>query len=116
MTALELAPRPVVLLSKAPLGAEGSTLWAQGGMAAALGAGRRRRRSMPPTRSPPATDSATARSSIASPSAAPPAIEKLARLGVRFDRTTDGGFALGLEAAHSRRRIVHAAATAPGAR
>jgi len=38
MTALELAPRPVVVLSKAPLGAEGSTLWAQGGMAAALGA------------------------------------------------------------------------------
>jgi L-aspartate oxidase len=34
MTALELASRPVVVLSKAPLGAEGSTLWAQGGMAA----------------------------------------------------------------------------------
>ena len=31
MTALELAPQPVVLLSKAALGAEGSTLWAQGG-------------------------------------------------------------------------------------
>ncbi|MGC2784851.1 MAG: FAD-dependent oxidoreductase, partial [Roseiarcus sp.] len=30
MTALELAPRPVVVLSKVPLGAEGSTLWAQG--------------------------------------------------------------------------------------
>ena len=32
---------------------------------------------------------------------------KLARLGVRFDRTPDGGFALGLEAAHSRSRIAH---------
>ena len=40
MTALELAPRPVVVLSKGPLGAEGSTLWAQGGLAAALGAKR----------------------------------------------------------------------------
>ena len=39
MTALELAPRPVVVLSKGPLGAEGSTLWAQGGLAAAFGAG-----------------------------------------------------------------------------
>jgi len=37
--------------------------------------------------------------------AAPEAIEKLARLGVRFDRNGDGGFALGLEAAHSRSRI-----------
>ena len=39
--------------------------------------------------------------------AAPEAIEKLARLGVRFDRKPDGGFALGLEAAHSRSRIAH---------
>ena len=39
MTALELAPRPVVVLSKGPLGAESSTLWAQGGLAAAMGAG-----------------------------------------------------------------------------
>src|SRR5262245_18016470 len=31
MTALQLAPEPVVLLSKAPLGAEASSLWAQGG-------------------------------------------------------------------------------------
>ena len=38
MTALELAPRPVVVLSKGPLGAESSTLWAQGGLAAAIGA------------------------------------------------------------------------------
>ena len=37
MTALRLAPRPVVVVSKTPLGAEGSTLWAQGGLAAALG-------------------------------------------------------------------------------
>ena len=36
-TALALAPRPVVVLTRAPLGAEGSSLLAQGGMAAALG-------------------------------------------------------------------------------
>ena len=37
MTALQLAPEPVLLLSKAPLGAEASSLWAQGGLAAAMG-------------------------------------------------------------------------------
>ena len=37
MTALQMAPDPVVLLSKAPLGAEASSLWAQGGLAAAMG-------------------------------------------------------------------------------
>ncbi|HEY1945036.1 MAG TPA: FAD-dependent oxidoreductase, partial [Roseiarcus sp.] len=37
MTALHLAPRPVLVLSKAPIGAEASTAWAQGGLAAAIG-------------------------------------------------------------------------------
>ena len=105
-TALELAPRPVVVLSKAPLGAEASTLWAQGGMAAALG----------PGDSPAlhAADTMAAGDRLCDAAivdrfarAAPEAIEKLARLGVRFDRASDGGFALGLEAAHSRRRIAH---------
>ena len=36
-TALALAPEPVVLLSKAPLGEATSSGWAQGGMAATLG-------------------------------------------------------------------------------
>ena len=106
MTALELAPRPVVVLSKAPLGAEGSTLWAQGGMAAALG----------PDDSPAlhAADTIAAGDGLSDAAivdrfarAAPEAIVKLARLGVRFDRKPDGGFALGLEAAHSRSRIAH---------
>jgi len=105
MTALELAPRPVVVLSNAPLGAEGSTLWAQGGMAAALG----------PDDSPAlhAADTIAAGDGLCDAAivdrfagAAPEAIAKLARLGVRFDRKPDGGFALGLEAAHSRSRIA----------
>ncbi|HEY9453051.1 MAG TPA: FAD-binding protein, partial [Bradyrhizobium sp.] len=37
MTALLMAPEPVLLVSKAPLGAEASSLWAQGGLAAAVG-------------------------------------------------------------------------------
>ena len=46
--------------------------------------------------------------------AAPGAIEALVRLGVGFDYEAGGGLALGLEAAHSRRRIVHAGGDATG--
>ncbi|TIX19884.1 FAD-dependent oxidoreductase, partial [Mesorhizobium sp.] len=37
MTALHLAPQPVVILSRAPLGTETSSTLAQGGLAASLG-------------------------------------------------------------------------------
>lgn len=112
-TALSLAPRPVLVLTKAPLGAEGSTVLAQGGMAAALGA----------DDSPAlhAADTIAAGAGLCDAEivelfarAAPAAIESLARLGARFDRTRGGGFALGLEAAHSRRRIAHAGGDGAG--
>jgi L-aspartate oxidase len=113
MTALELSPRPVVVLSKAPLGAESSTFWARGGMAAALGAN--------DSHALHAADTMAAGDGLCDAAvvdrfarAAPAAIEKLARLGARFDRTTQGAFALGLEAAHSRPRIVHAAGDGAG--
>ena len=113
MTALELAPRPVVVLSKGPLGAESSTLWAQGGLAAAMGA----------SDSPAlhAADTLAAGDGLGDAAivdeftrAAPAAIVRLARLGVRFDRADDGGFALGLEAAHAQARIVHAGGDGAG--
>jgi L-aspartate oxidase len=106
MTALELAPRPVVVLSKAPLGAEGSTLWAQGGMAAALGPDDS---SVLHSADTMAAGDGLSEAAIVDrfARAAPEAIARLARLGVRFDRTPDGGFALGLEAAHGRPRIAH---------
>ena len=46
--------------------------------------------------------------------AAPAAVEHLARLGVAFDRRPDNGWRLGLEAAHSRHRIVHATGDGTG--
>ncbi len=113
MTALRLAPRPVVLVSKTPLGAEASTLWAQGGLAAALG----------PDDSAElhAADTLAAGDGLCVENiverftrAAAQAIEELARLGVAFDRASDGGFAVGLEAAHRRRRIVHAGGDGTG--
>src|SRR5690606_10258708 len=46
--------------------------------------------------------------------AASKAVTTLERLGVYFDKIDNGGFALGLEAAHSRRRILHVAGDASG--
>ena len=46
--------------------------------------------------------------------AAPTAVENLVRLGVAFDRRPDGGWRLGLEAAHGRNRIVHATGDGTG--
>jgi L-aspartate oxidase len=113
MTALRLAPEPVVILSKAALGGDSSSAWAQGGLAASLGED-----------DDPAlhcADTLAAGDGLCDGAmaqritrAAPVAIEDLSRLGVRFDRRADGAPALGLEAAHSRRRILHAAGDATG--
>ena len=72
------------------------------------GAARRRHRS------PRATGSAWPEIVERFTRAAPEAVKELARLGVAFDRTRDGGFALGLEAAHGRRRIAHAGGDGTG--
>jgi L-aspartate oxidase len=106
-TALRLAPMPVTLIAGAKLATGAATVWAQGGVAAAIG----------PDDAPAlhAEDTLKAAAGIgdsavaqAVAGAAPGAIEWLAGLGARFDRDGAGAIALGLEAAHSRRRIVHA--------
>ena len=113
MTALQLAPEPVLLLSKAPLGAEASSLWAQGGLAAAMGDDDAPALHLADTIAAGAglCDEAVARRIV---DAAPAAVEHLARLGVAFDRRPDGGWRLGLEAAHGRNRIVHATGDGTG--
>jgi L-aspartate oxidase len=112
--ALDLAPLSVVVLSPWPLGEGTATGWAQGGIAAAIGA----------DDSPllHATDTLTAAAGIGDPAvaervarAAPACIERLIARGVAFDRDAGGALALGLEAAHSRRRIVHAGGDSTGA-
>jgi L-aspartate oxidase len=113
MTALQLAPEPCVLLSKAPLGLETSSILAQGGIATAVG----------PDDDPPQhiADTLTAGDGLcvapiveAIIRAAPAAIADLERFGVQFDRGPDGALSLGLEAAHRRKRIVHAGGDATG--
>jgi len=113
MTALCLAPEPVVLLSKASLGEQTSSILAQGGMAASLGTDDAPALHVEDTLA--AGDglcvSETVRRIV---EAAPAAIDSLARIGTVFDKTLAGELQLGLEAAHSRRRIAHAAGDATG--
>ena len=93
----------------------GSSAWAQGGIAAAIG----------PDDAPAlhAKDTMEAGAGLGDPhavdwlaNAAPRQIEWLEHCGVVFDRDAAGGYALAREAAHSRRRVLHAGGDQTGAR
>ncbi|SFK01082.1 L-aspartate oxidase [Methylocapsa palsarum] len=111
--ALALAPSPVILLSKAAPGLESSSWLAQGGIAAAIGADDDFSLHLADTLTAGdgLCDETAARAILAEGSSA---IEDLIRLGVPFDRDGEGRILLGLEAAHSRRRIVHASGDSSG--
>jgi L-aspartate oxidase len=113
-TALKLAPFPALILSAAPPGSSGSSIWAQGGIAAAVGV----------DDSPElhAADTIAAGAGIGNPEVAAfvaheasARIEDLLSLGAPFDRETDGSLALACEAAHSKSRIVHVSGDRAGA-
>ena len=104
--ALKLAPRPVTLISAAPLGQGASTAWAQGGIAAAVAEG--------DTAEAHAADTVAAGAGLVDETIAlgiareaGARIHDLLRYGVPFDRDLDGRLSVGREAAHSARRIVH---------
>lgn len=106
MAALAAAPRPVILLNPAPLGVGAASALSQGGLAAAVGAGDDVALHVADTLA--AGAGLCDRASVARIIGAGPAlVETLLRLGVRFDRDATGALALGLEAAHSRPRILH---------
>ncbi|MEM9809801.1 MAG: L-aspartate oxidase [Pseudomonadota bacterium] len=112
-TALKLAPHPVTVVTAGRLG-DGSSSWAQGGLAAAIGQDDNARLH--------AEDTIQAGAGLAQPEAVdvlcaegPESIEQLASLGVPFDREADGTFRLGREAAHKRDRIVHVGGDEAGA-
>ncbi|MGE3930175.1 MAG: L-aspartate oxidase [Hyphomonadaceae bacterium] len=103
--ALKLAPRRVMVLSRAPLGRASASAWAQGGLAAALSA-----EDDPALH---AQDTVKAGVGLVDPIVArllaeegPARVMDLIALGVPFDRTPDGKLAQSLEAAHSRPRVV----------
>src|SRR6201985_1026185 len=105
-TALKLAPFPAMVLAAAQPGTSGSSAWAQGGIAAALGEG--------DSWESHAADTLVAAAGHCDPaivnlvtSKAAARIEDLLHYGVPFDRAVDGSLALGREAAHSAKRIVH---------
>src|SRR4051794_10047375 len=112
--ALKLAPRPVTLISAAPLGQGASSAWAQGGIAAAVGEG--------DTPEAHAADTVAVGGGIVDEAVAlgiareaAPRIHDLLAYGVPFDRDLEGRLAVGREAAHSARRIVHVRGDGAGA-
>ena len=104
--ALKLAPRPVTVISAAPLGQGASTAWAQGGIAAAIAEGDSAEAHAAETIAAGAglVDETVARG-LARESGA--RIHDLLHYGVPFDRDLEGRLAVSQEAAHSARRIIH---------
>lgn len=111
--ALKLAPRPVTVVTTAPLGEAAASAWAQGGIAAALD----------PQDRPEdhARDTVAAGAGLVDPVVArliaeegPARVGDLLRLGVPFDQTPEGALVLSLEAAHSRPRVARVAGDLAG--
>ena len=112
--ALKLAPRPVTLISAAPLGQGASSAWAQGGIAAAVAEG--------DTPEAHAADTVAVGGGLVDEAIAlgiareaAPRIHDLLAYDVPFDRDPGGRLAVGREAAHSARRIVHVRGDGAGA-
>ena len=102
-----------VVVTKESL-ADSASAWAQGGIAVALGPG--------DSPSQHAADTLAAGDGLADPEAVriltsegPERIYELLALGARFDRGSDGRLRFGLEAAHTRARIIHAGGDRTGA-
>jgi L-aspartate oxidase len=112
--ALKLAPRPVTVISAAPLGQGASSAWAQGGIAAAVAEG-----DSPEAH---AADTIAVGAGLVDEGVAlrlareaGARIDDLLSYGVPFDRDLEGRLAVGREAAHSARRIVHVRGDMAGA-
>ena len=113
IAALELSRQhAVTLVTKAQL-ADSNTRWAQGGIAAAMFSD--------DSAAAHVADTLAAGAGLCNPQAVnilctegPDRIRDLIRLGVRFDQTPAGDLARGLEAAHSKPRILHAGGDATG--
>lgn len=103
--ALKLAPRPVTIVTNAPIGGGTSSAWAQGGIAAAVAEGDHH--------SAHTQDTLTAGDGICEEAIvegmtreASDRIHDLLGYGVPFDKDLAGKLALSREAAHSSHRVV----------
>ena len=113
-TALKLAPLPVTIIAAAPLGEGASSMWAQGGIAAAVGEG--------DSTDKHAIDTIAAGAGIVDEriahlvaDEAPDRIRDLLSYGVPFDRDLKGHYVLSKEAAHSEKRVVRVSGDRAGA-
>jgi L-aspartate oxidase len=113
-TALKLAPLPVTVIAAAPLGEGASSMWAQGGIAAAVGEG--------DSTAKHAADTIEAGGGIVDTDVAhvvadegPDRIRDLLSYGVPFDRDLEGHYVLSKEAAHSEKRVVRVSGDRAGA-
>ncbi|WP_405663946.1 L-aspartate oxidase [Streptomyces sp. NBC_01166] len=102
-----------VVVTKARLD-DGSTRWAQGGIAAALGEGDTPEQHLDDTLVAGAglCDEAAVRALVTE---GPDAVRRLIDTGAHFDTTDTGAIALTREGGHHRRRIAHAGGDATGA-
>ncbi|WP_328318909.1 L-aspartate oxidase [Streptomyces sp. NBC_00388] len=102
-----------VVVTKARLD-DGSTRWAQGGIAAALGEGDTPQQHLDDTLVAGAglCDEAAVRTLVTE---GPDAVRRLIATGAHFDKDETGGIALTREGGHHRRRIAHAGGDATGA-
>lgn len=112
--ALKLAPRPVTVLTSAPIGEGASSAWAQGGIAAAMSPGDSAESHVADTIAAGAglVDEKIARVMA---SEASDRIHDLLSFGVPFDTDLEGHLKLSREAAHSERRIVRVRGDMAGA-
>lgn len=110
--AAHTAGHEVVVVSKSSA-LDSATAWAQGGIAAAIGPDDSIRAHIDDTVAAGAGLS-TEVAAEALCAAGPDTVGRLLALGMPFDRASTGEIALGLEAAHSAARIVHAGGDATG--
>ncbi|MFB6672562.1 L-aspartate oxidase [Streptomyces sp. NPDC057684] len=109
----EAAGLRTVVVTKARLD-DGSTRWAQGGVAAALGEGDTPEQHLDDTLVAGAglCDEEAVRTLVTE---GPDAVRRLIATGAHFDESADGDLALTREGGHHRRRIAHAGGDATGA-
>ncbi|MEU1047123.1 L-aspartate oxidase [Streptomyces sp. NPDC005897] len=109
----EAAGLRTVVVTKARLD-DGSTRWAQGGVAAALGEGDTPEQHLDDTLVAGAglCDAEAVRILVTE---GPDAVRRLIATGAHFDESAEGGLALTREGGHHRRRIAHAGGDATGA-
>ena len=113
VAALQLSPRKVTLITKTKSLTGGSTAWAQGGIAAAIGDDDSPQEHAKDTIIAGAGLNDKAIVDILTVDGVD-RLKKLIEAGAPFDRNVKGDIQLGREAAHKNRRIVHAGGDSTG--